>query len=214
MPVTICQDIFYNTKMCNATELYLIFLRSLISTPWECCSSATPGKKHTSAFHCSCHDMHGKSLALKMLLADPSKRIGIPSTTTRVPPGPPTFLICSTRNFIEKTRMEVGSPCRKTIPFLRELLSLFRGEKTTTELWHSARSFSKAARKSRRQPGRPQRSWRKHFRDSGSQVSFPATQNHWTNDNQKDILQRWGWVELCAHLHYLFYLTYLLQVLN
>lgn len=78
--------------------------------------------------------------------------------------------------------MKVGNPWQKIV---RELLSLFRVEGKITELWHSARSLSKTARKSRKQPGRPQRSRRKHFWDSGSQVSFPARQSHWINDNRR-----------------------------
>lgn len=41
------------------------------------------------------------------------------------------------------------------VPFLRELVRLFRGESKPTELWNSARRPSKTVTKIKKQPGRP-----------------------------------------------------------
>lgn len=49
--------------------------------------------------------------------------------------------------------MEVGS-MGEEVPFLRELVKPFRGERQTTELGNSARRPSKTATKIKKQPGR------------------------------------------------------------
>lgn len=46
------------------------------------------------------------------------------------------------------------------VPFLRELVRLFRGKSKTTELWNSARRPSKTVTKIKKQPGRP---WKDTF---------------------------------------------------